>query len=149
MEIVVDANIVFSFFKKDTTPRELILDSELRYNLRLFAPELALEEINKHKNDVCSRFKISPKDFEIMFSSLPLFIKIVKKDTFKEYISKAKEILAPHIKDVPYAALSLSFKSKGYEIALWSNEERLRILEKYGIKVYSTSKLLKELGLKQ
>jgi len=147
MELVVDANIVFSFFKKDSTPRELILDPELKYNLKLFAPELALEEINRHKNDVCSRFKIFTKDFEIMLSSLPLLIKVVKRDIFEESISKAEEILSSHTKDVPYAALSLSLKGKGHEIALWSNEERLKVLEKHGIRVYSTSELLKEIGL--
>ena len=149
MELVVDANIMFSFFKKDSTPRKIILDPELKYNLRLFAPELALEEITRHKNDVCSRFKISQKDFEIMLSSLPLFMKVVKKDAFKESIPKAEEILSSHIKDAPYAALSLSLKKRWHEIALWSNEEKLKVLEKYGVKVYSTSELLKELGLKK
>ena len=62
-------------------------------------------------------------------------------------IKKAEEILSSHIKDVPYAALSLSLKSRGYDIGFWSNEERLKILKKYGIRVFSTSELAKELGL--
>ena len=147
MKLVVDSNVMFSFFKKDSTPKELILDPELKYNLELFAPELMLNEIGRHKDDICSKFNISPKDFDIMFSSLPLFIKIVKKNSFNEFLSKAEEILSLHTKDVPYAALSLSLKSRGYDIGLWSNEERLKILKKYGIKVFSTSELAKELGL--
>lgn len=147
MKLVVDANIAFSFFKKDSAPRELILDPGMKYSLELSTPELMLKEVGRHKKDVCSRFRISPEDFDVMFSSLPLFIKPIKKDLFNEFLSKAEEIVSLHIKDAPYIALALSFKSKGYEINIWSNEKRLKILEKYGIMVFSTSKLVKELGL--
>lgn len=149
MKLIVDANILFSFFKKDSTPRELILDPELKYNLELFTPKFSLNVIGSHKGDVCSRFGISSEDFDVMLSSLQVFTKIIEKHLFEEFFAKAEEILGQHIKDIPYAALSLSFKAKGQEISLWSNEKRLKILEKYGIKVYSTSELLKELDLKQ
>jgi predicted nucleic acid-binding protein len=142
MKLVVDANILFSFFKKDSTTRELILDPELKYDLDLFAPKCVLEEIEKHRNGICSKFSLFLKDFDIMSSSLPLFIKIVPRDLFKESLPMAEKILFPHLKDVPYVALSLSFKSKGYEIGLWSNEKRLKKLEKHGIKVFSTFELI-------
>jgi len=142
MKLVVDANILFSFFKKDSTTRELILDPELKYDLDLFAPKYVLEEVGKHKEEICSKFGLSPQDFDIMFSSLPLFIKIVPRDSFERFVSIAEKILSPHLKDVPYVALSLSFKSKGYKIGFWSNEKRFKKLEKYGIEVFSTSDLI-------
>ena len=95
MKLVVDANVLFSFFKKGSTTRELIL-----------------------------------------------FIKIVPKDLFEGSLSMAEKILSSHLKDVPYVALSLFFKSKGHEIGLWSNEKRLKKIEKYGIKAFSTSDLI-------
>lgn len=146
MKLVVDANIVFSFFKKDSAPKELIIDPELKYNLELFAPELMLEEVNRHKNEICSKFGVAPKDFDIMFSSLKLFIKIVEKQAFEEFSSKADKILSPHIKDVPYIALSLWFKDKGVEISFWSNETRLKVVEEHGIKVFSTKELVEFLS---
>jgi predicted nucleic acid-binding protein len=143
MKLVVDANVLFSFFKKGSTTRELILDPELKYNLDLFAPKYVLEEVGKHKDEICSKFGLSPQDFDIMFSSLPLFIKIVPKDLFERFVPTAENILSPHLKDVPYAALSLFFKSNGHEIGFWSNEKRLKKkLEKYGINVFSTSDLI-------
>lgn len=145
MKLVVDANVVFSFFKKDSTARELILDPELKYSLELFAPKFMLEEVGKHKNEICSKFGISSKNFEVMFSSLPLFIRLVKKDLFRDFLSKAEKTLSQHIKDVPYAALSFSFRERGYEIGIWSNEKRLKVLERYGIKIFSTSDLKKQL----
>ena len=147
MKLVVDANVLFSFFKKGSTTRELILDPELKYNLDLFAPEYVLEEVGKHKDEICSKFRLFPEDFDIMFSSLPLFIKIVPKDLFAGSLSMAGKILSPHLKDVPYIALSLSFKGKGHEIGLWSNEKRLKKIEKYGIKAFSTSDLISLLSL--
>ena len=142
MKLVVDANILFSFFKKGSTTREMILDPELKYNLELFAPEYVLEEVGTHKDEICSKFRLFPQDIDIMFSSLPLFIKIVSKDSFERFVSMAEKILSPHLKDVPYCALSLSFRSKGHEIGFWSNEKRLKKLEKYEIKVFSTSDLI-------
>ena len=142
MNLVVDANVLFSFFKKGSTTRELILDPELKYDLDLFAPEYVLEEVGKHKDEICSKFRLSPQDFDIMFSSLPLFIKIVPKDLFESSLAMAERILDPHLKDVPYVALSLFFKGEGHEIGLWSNEKRLKKVKKYGIKKFSTSELI-------
>jgi len=65
MKLVVDANVLFSFFKKGSTTRELILDPELKYDLDLFAP--VLEEVGKHKDEICFKFGLSPQDFNIMF----------------------------------------------------------------------------------
>lgn len=142
MKLVVDANILFSFFKKGSTTRELILDPELKYDLDLFAPKYMLEEVGKHKDEICSKFRLFPPDFDIMFSALPLFIKIVPRSEFEGFFPMAEKILSSHLKDVPYVGLSLSFKSKGHEIGFWSNERRLKKIEKYGIKVFSTSGLI-------
>jgi len=147
MKLVVDANVRFSFFKKGSTTRELILDPELKYDLDLFAPKYVLEEVGKHKDEICSKFRLSPQDFDIMFFSLPLFIKIVPKDLFEGSLSMAEKILSSYLKDVPYVALSLFFKSKGHEIGLWSNEKRLKKIEKYGIKAFSTNLFLERKAL--
>ena len=149
MKLVVDANILFSFFKQDSTPRELILDPELKYNLELFAPKLVLNEVGKHKNDVCSRFSLDPKDFDVMFSSLELFIKIVDRNVFDVFLPRAKEVLSENIKDIPYAALSFWFKDRGDKISVWSNDRGLKVLERYGIKVFSTTELVELLSAKE
>ncbi len=73
---------------------------------------------------------------------MKLFIKIVPRSEFEGFFPMAEKILSSHLKDVPYVGLSLSFKSKGHEIGFWSNERRLKKIEKYGIKVFSTSGLI-------
>ena len=146
MKLIVDANVLFSFFKKDSTSRELILDPELKYNLELFAPNLILDEVRIHKNDICSKFSLNSKDFDVMFSSIELFITIVNKETFEKSFPMAKEALSENINDVPYAALSFWFKERGNEISVWSNDKGLKAMEKSGVRVFSTRELVKFLS---
>lgn len=147
MSFVIDANVIFSFFKKDSVSRDIILDPEREYNMVLFAPEFVLTEIKRHGGEICSKFDISSADFEVMFSALPLFISVVSKEFFKDFTPRARDLLAPHVKDIPYVALCLSLKNTGDDVCLWSNGRRLKSLEKEGVKVLSTSELLKELKI--
>ncbi|MBI2584212.1 MAG: hypothetical protein HYW25_06075 [Candidatus Aenigmarchaeota archaeon] len=147
MKLVVDANVLFSFFKKDSTTRRIILDPDFKYNLELYAPEFVMEEIGRHKDEICSMFGIATKDFDTMFMAIKLFVRIVPKNSFEAFLPKATEALSPHIKDAPYVALSLWLYSEGHKIRLWSNEKRLRTLEEHGVSVISTSGLVEEFGL--
>lgn len=150
MKLVVDANILFSFFKKDSTPRELILDPELKYGLELFAPALMLEEISRHKSEICPKFSLAPKDFDVMFSSIRLFVNAVDNRVFDKFFPEAKTALSGNVKDVPYAALSFWFKEQGNEIFVWSNDKGLKVLEKRrGIRVFSTGELVDFLSAKK
>ena len=89
MKLVVDASVLFSFFKKGGTTRELILDPELKYDLDLFAP--VLEEVEKH---IRMRFALSSgSHHRTSILSLPLLIKIVPKDLFE--LSSGRENIRP------------------------------------------------------
>ena len=145
MKLVLDANVLFSFFKKESIVRELILDPELKYNLELFTPDYVLEELGRHKDEICSKFSITPADFDIMLFSLEIFVRVVPEAVFNDFLPAAEEILSAHKKDVHYAALSLYFKSKGYEVVLWTQEKKLKDLEEHGIRVLSISELLENL----
>ena len=147
MLLVVDANVLFSFFKKDSIIRELIIDPESKHDLELISPTKLLSELDKHKSEICNKAKISLGEYEFPRNVLEVYIKIFPDKFWQNSKSKAEEMLSKHIKDTPYVALCLSFKNNGYKVSLWSNEEKLKILERFGIKVFSTSELLKELDL--
>jgi len=59
MKLVVDSNVLFSFFKRDSTTRKLVIDPELEFNLELFTPADALEELKERGGEICSKFGIS------------------------------------------------------------------------------------------
>ena len=50
MKLVVDANVLFSFFKKDSTTRELITSFEI---FELYTPSLCIKELSKNKEEIC------------------------------------------------------------------------------------------------
>jgi len=143
MRLVVDMNVLFSFFKSGTKTRELISSFEL---LKLYTPSLCIKELIKHREEICSKSKISESQFFSLLEDLKLFVKVVDEVKFKDFAPKAAKLLFPHLKDTPYLALALWFKEYGFDIGIWSNERRFKSI-KHGIKVYSTTELLKKFEL--
>ena len=145
MKLVVDANVLFSFFKRDSTTRKLITSLEI---FELSTPSFGIEELCKHEGEICKKAKISRAEFDEALEDLRLFVDVAPDEKFKDFGADAKKI-SPHLKDVPFVALVLWFKDKGYETALWSIESRLKELEKHEVKVYTTGELLGLLKLKR
>ena len=144
MKLVVDANILFSFFKKDSITRRLLTSFEI---FELYTPSLCFVELINHKEEICKKSKISESDFNEILDDLKLFVETIPDEKFKDYGLESKKILPAHLKDAPYVALCLFFRSAGYNIALWTNEVQLKKLKNQGITVYSTKDLLELLKL--
>ena len=132
MKLVVDANVLFSFFKKDSTTRKLITSFEI---FELYTPSLCIKELSKHKEEICKKSRISEAEFEEEMEDLRLFIGTVPDEEFKDFAGEAKQILEEHLKDIPYFALALYLKC-----GIWSNEKRFKRQSR--IKAVSTSDLI-------
>ena len=130
MDLVVDANILFSALIKDGTTIELILESEFH----LFAPEFLFSEFYKYKQELLQKTKRSSEEFDEIFGLLGLKITIIPKEDFEGFIEKAKEI-SPDPDDVSYFALALRLNA-----SIWSNDKKLK--EQSKIKVYNTKDIL-------
>ena len=117
LKLVADANILFSFFKRDSTARELITSVEL---LKLYSPELALKELTKYKELICKKSKLNETEFEESLKALKLFVSFESEDFFKKLLPKARKI-SPDIDDAAYFALALKLGC-----SIWSNERRLK-----------------------
>lgn len=139
MFLVVDANILFSFFNSKSTRRDIIKSSS-NLGIKLISPEFAFEELIKDKNRIQEYSGINETKFILFLSLLEKKIESVSKSEYDKYSSKAKEI-SPHIKDVPYFALALALNCP-----IWSDEKAFKKQGK--VKVYSTPELLKDLGVK-
>jgi len=131
MRLVVDANVLFSFFKRGSLTRKLITSPELL----LFAPTFSLRELDKHKEEVIARAKISPDVYESSKEVLRGFVEFSPLEEYEEKLTLAKEI-SPDPKDIRYFALALWLG-----IPLWTNEKRLKGQDK--VLVFSTSDFLK------
>lgn len=147
MLIIVDANVLYSFFKRESAVKEIVLFSDIKYNLQLVAPIKLFEELDKHGSEICEKAKISEEEFEFPRKVLEAFIQKIPDESWQDFKSEAKELLQKHIKDVPYVALLLMFKEDNEKVSVWSNENRFKVLEKLGIEVFTTDKLIKYLKL--
>ena len=132
MKLVVDANVLFSFFKKDSTTRKLITSFEI---FELYTPSLCIKELLKYKEEICRKAEISEAEFEEEMEGLRLFVGVVPDEEFKDFAGEAKQLLGEHLKDVPYFTLSLYLNC-----GIWSNEKRFK--KQSRIKAVSTSDLI-------
>ena len=131
MQLVVDTNILISFFRPNPV-REFISKSGF-FNLQLFSSEYVIEELKKNKSDVLKYSGLNSKQFNEQLDELLSFIKLFPESSCKEFESQAKQLI--HDKDVPVFALALKLNC-----AIWSNEPRFK--EQSEIKILSNREMI-------
>ena len=136
--LVVDANILFSFFRHDSVRRYLI-EELLNSGCDLVSPDFVLKELLSDKQKVMKFAGIEDIEFSFLCSLLREEIMVFSKQEYDKYLPEAKD-LSPHAKDIPYFALALSLNCP-----IWSDEKSFKLQSK--VKVYSTSELVKILSL--
>ena len=139
-ELVVDASILFSFFKADSVRRHLI-EELLNSECRLISPEYVLSELLLDKEKIKRYSGISELEFSFLFSILEKEIrfKLFPKDSYGSFLPEANKI-SPHAegtKDDPYFALALA-----KNCPIWSDEKAFKKQDK--VKVVTTSELREE-----
>lgn len=135
MLLVVDMNILFSFFRRSSFTRELLTNP----NLKLCSPAYALDELNKHLDELMSKAKISIGTFELYKTLLSWFVEFVPLSGYRDFRNEAESI-CPDPDDTQYFALALKLSCP-----IWSKDKRLK--EQSSVKVFTTAELIKEIGL--
>jgi len=86
MRLVVDSNVLFSYFWKNSVFREICKEKKVE----LFAPDFALEELSKHAKGIMEKTGISLNEFKTLrkdMSSHMVFI------DYRDYSKYFKEII--------------------------------------------------------
>ena len=130
MKIVVDTNILFSFFWESSLTRKLILTS----SLELYSPEYVIEETLKYRTDIIEKTKIKNKDFDKYLNELKNTINLIKRIDYSDFLVDAM-VLSPDEKDADFFALCLK-----YLCPVWSNDLELKRQNK--INVLSTKEII-------
>lgn len=133
--LVVDANVLFSFFKEDSSRRKLVINLSV-LGEELISPQYCFDELAGDKERVKRYSGIDDEQFSKLLSTLEMFILPVSETEYSEFAHEA-ETLAPHQKDVPYFALALL-----KNCPIWSDEKTFKKQGK--VKVATTSELLEE-----
>ncbi len=131
MQLVVDANPLISILIRAGKPIRVLFSDEIK----LFAPALLFEEINRNKSEIIRKSGLTKREFEDFFLILKNRIRIIPEKSFLKYMSQAKKI-CPDEKDMIYFALALYLKC-----GIWSNEKKLKQQNK--VAVHSTHDLIR------
>jgi len=132
MKFVIDTNILFSAMVKKSITRKIILSDVFE----LYVPEYLFEEINKHKDLILRKAKISDRDFIALLTLFQKHMKIVKKEFYQDKIPIAEEVMEEiDITDSPFLALALALNC-----LIWSNDGHFK--QQNLVKVYTTKEIL-------
>ena len=131
MDLVIDANVVFSALIKDSFTYNLLFND----TFHLFTPEYIFTELEKHKEELMNKTERTTGEFLRLVETLKRRIVIVPLEELIPFIEEA-ETLTPDPDDMAYFALALKLNC-----AIWSNDKKLK--EQNKIKVYLTHELSK------
>ncbi len=143
MRIVVDTNILFTFFWKKSVFHKI----SIKQDFDLIAPEFALEEINKHKIEIMKKTEITEQEFRDLRKELAIRVEFIPLEEyasyFKQAISLAKEIPEElrdgFLDDIDFIALALKEKCP-----LWTHDTLLK--KQSSIKIFETKEVIKLLN---
>ena len=134
MNLIIDANVLFSTLIKEGKSSEILLD----FKFKFFTPEFIISEFKKHKDEILDKSHRSEYEIERLFDIAEEIIKIIPQEEFSDKIDEAK-LICPDINDIMYFALALELNCP-----IWSNDRKLK--EQNKVKIYSTEDLIKILA---
>src|SRR3989344_9588547 len=102
MRLVVDTNILFTYFWKNSFTKKLLL----KINLELFSPDYALEEIKFHMQEILDKTKISKQEFIELKREIKDIINFVPLENYSDLLKEALKLSAD-MNDIDFIALSL------------------------------------------
>lgn len=123
MNIVLDANVLFSALIKDSTTRRMIIEYE---GLFLF-PAYIFEELEGHKTELLKKSGMSKDEFNKLLSMLLRKVSIVSNEVLTPYQKEAYTAVKDiDPDDVIFIACILACPNS----ILWSDDKKLKNLKK-------------------
>lgn len=135
MRIVLDSNILFSALIKDSITRHLILEYEGYF---LF-PQYVFEELEKHKDYIQRKSRLSEGEFNDLLNIILQKVYIIPNDLLDKHRRKAQALVS-HIDpdDSVFVACCLAYPGS----ILWSDDKKLKQITE--IKVISTKEMIEK-----
>ena len=142
MIFVVDSNVLFTFFWKDSA-FEGIVSKEIK----LFSPEFALKEINKHSSEIMKKSGLTETEFKKKKEELPKRVKFISLEEYSDFLKQA-ELLAKNLseteksellKDIDFLALALKLCC-----SIWTNDNLFK--KQSEISIFTTKEMIELLS---
>lgn len=136
MELVVDANVLFSAAIIDSKTASLML----RDDLKLYAPEYLFKEFAKYEETLLEKTHRSEEDFQKFLKILERRIELMPKEDFEHRLEEAREV-TPDPDDAAYFGLALHREAK-----IWSDDRELE--EQEEVEVLKTEEIVRKLEIR-
>ena len=133
MKIVVDTNILFSFFWEGSFTKKLLKSGKFN----LISPKFSLKEIEKYSADIIKKARINHVKFKKYLDDLKKFVIFIDKKNYSDFLKDGAKI-SPDKADSHFFALCLK-----NSCPLWSKDSLLKKQDK--IKVLSTEEIIESL----
>lgn|SRR3989338_3680174 len=130
--LIVDASILFSFFKKDSERRRIFESLSLK-GCRLLVPSYLFDELSSKQERIKRYAKIDGLAFSFLLSLLDSRIETFEAGRYCGLVQEAEDI-SPHKEDAAYFALALVVNAP-----IWSDEEAFRRQSK--VEIFTTNML--------
>jgi len=116
MFVVVDTNILTSFFTKGSKIRDMLLSP----SLVPVSPSFALMELGTNRDWVMKRAKLNKSGFAELIRILSSVVRFVPLEEYSDKLSEARKI-SPDPDDIDFFAVALLL-----DAIIWSEEKKLK-----------------------
>lgn len=137
MIIIIDTNILISALIKDSTVRQILISSGLRF----YYPEASFHEVRKYKGMILEKSGLGDAEFERVLGKILEYVALVPTETMNEHLKEARtamERIDP--KDVAFLAAAMSYEPS----VIWSDDRDFERQDR--IKVVKTAQFVKLLS---
>lgn len=134
MLLIVDFNVVFSALVTRGKSRLVFELNEIFHKFEFISAQYMYSEMDDNLDKLHSLSKLSRGEISEILEFIKRSVEIIPFEVFVDKTEEARE-KSPHLKDVPYVALSLKFDCK-----IFSGDKRLK--EQLSDRVITPSKAL-------
>lgn len=139
MKIVVDTNVLFTFFWDKSVFKRL----SVKQDLELFSPEYALEEINKYMEEILKKTKLSKDEFMRLRKELAIIVEFIPLEEYTQFLKQPENLSKDlsrnekieFLEDIDFIALALKMNC-----SIWSNDKLLKKQEK--LNIFNTKEII-------
>ena len=137
MLLVIDSNVLFTYFWKDSFTRDLLTKH------KLISPELSLREIKKYESEILIKSGISKQEFSSLREQLILLVDFIPVEQYAKYLRDAESLSKcfsnkdkkEFLNDVDFFALALKLNCP-----IWSNDRLFKKQSK--VDVFNTREVI-------
>lgn len=135
MKVVIDSNRIIAALIKDSTTRAIFFDDFFE----LFAPATMNEEIEKYREEIMQKSKLTQEEFDSVLSLCMENIAIIAQENYHSLLDEMKQYTAD-VKDISYLAVCSLTNAEG----IWTHDPHFAGQKKF--KILTNIDMLKASG---